>query len=39
MFKNTITSIEQELLKIKLRNYSQEINLIKILNAKLKKTR
>jgi len=36
MFKNTIVSIEQELLKIKLRNYSRKINLIRILNAKLK---
>jgi len=39
MFKNTIASIEQELLKIKLKNNSREINLIKILNAKLEKTR
>jgi len=36
MFKNTIASIEQELLKIKLRDYFREINLIRNLNAKLK---
>jgi len=38
MFKNTIASIEQEFLKIKLKNYSWEIDLIRILDAKLKKT-
>ncbi len=39
MFKNTITSIEQKLLKIRLRNYSRKINLIRILDAKLEETR
>jgi len=39
MFKNTIISIEQKLLKIKLKNYFQEINLIRILDTKLKKIR
>jgi len=36
-FKNTIASIKQELLKIKIKNYFWKYNLIKILNAKLKK--
>jgi len=39
MFKNTIVSIEQEFLKVRLKNYSREINLIRILNAKLEETR
>jgi len=38
MFKNTITSIKQKLLKIKLKSYFREIDLIRILDAKLKKT-
>jgi len=38
MFKNTITSIEQEFLKVELRNYFREIDLIRILDAKLKET-
>jgi len=36
-FKNTIASIKQELLKIKIKNYFWKYNLIKNLNAKLKK--
>jgi len=39
MFKNTIASIKQKLLKIRLRNYFRKINLIRILDAKLKKNR
>jgi len=35
IFKNIIAFIKQELLKIRLRNYSREIDLIKILDAKL----
>lgn len=35
-FKNTEISTKQKLLKIKLRNYSREINLIKILDLELK---
>jgi len=33
-----IASIEQELLKIRLRNYFKEIDLIRILDAKLEET-
>jgi len=38
MFKNTIASIKQKLLKIELRNYFRKIDLIKILDGKLEKT-
>ena len=37
MYKNTIVSIEQKLLKVELKNYFQKINLIRILDAKLEK--
>jgi len=37
-FKNTIVSIEQKLLKIKIKNYFSKFDLIRILDAKLKKT-
>ncbi len=36
-FKNIIASIEQEFLKIKIKDYFRKYNLIRILNAKLEK--
>lgn len=38
-FKNTIASIVQEFAKVRLKDYSREISLIKILDAKLEETR
>ncbi len=36
-FKNIIASIEQEFLKIEIKDYFRKYNLIRILNAKLEK--